>query len=119
MAEQSGTGDDRKLLVCMPWSLEVFTRIRGSATGECSYCGAGVVISPEGQQILADEAEIQVACVSCSLKESDEDETIEIPPAVRARGRAVTGKDVPEIFDDSPKEVLEALKRQEERRSNS
>jgi ribosomal protein S27E len=120
MSEQRENDDGPSILTCASWSTETFMQMSGNATGKCFYCGASVVISVEGQQILAEEPEMQVGCLSCSLKElADEGGEIEVPPAIRAKAEAVTGKELPADFLDTAKESIEILKREEERRSNS
>jgi hypothetical protein len=114
--------DDKKVLLCAPWSAEVFVRIPGNSTGKCDFCGASVVISPEGSQLIAEEPDTTVVCPSCVDKVPDLelDATPEITPEVSARVRAVTGIDPEEIVSGaSVGEFAEKIKRQEERRSGS
>lgn len=113
---------DRKILLCAPWSAEVFVRIPGNSTGECDLCGASVVISPEGKQLLAEEPDTGVVCPSCVEKVPDlaPDSTPEITPAVRAKVKALTGTDPEEILSGSSVgEFAERVKKNEERRSGS
>jgi len=114
--------DDKKTLLCAPWSAEVFAQLPGASTGECDLCGASVVISREGRQILAEEPDTGVVCPSCVDKVPDLplDSTPETTPAMRARVKAVTGVDPEEMLSDtSVRELAERIKRTEERRSNS
>jgi len=114
--------DEGKALLCAPWSTEVFVRIPGNSTGKCDLCGASVVVSPEGRQLLAEEPDTRVVCPSCvgKVPNLSPDSTPEITPAVSARVRAVTGMDAEEILSgQTAGEFAERIKREEERRSSS
>ncbi|MGB7588558.1 MAG: hypothetical protein WBM00_07605 [Solirubrobacterales bacterium] len=119
MAEEPAGSHESAILFCGSWSLEALTLLPGSEKGDCDFCGASVVISVEGQKLMAKDPDVKVSCLSCGSKHAPDDTEITITPETRAEVESLLGKDPTEDLSGSAKDILAKLRQAEERKSDS
>lgn len=125
MAEKKEIQPEDKVLICVPWSYDSFIRLsdHGVMVDSCFFCGASVLTSPEGMEML-ERVGLKIACVEC-VKDDPHSETAhpEVSQEMREKVREVTGQDPETILQmmgiSTSRELAELLSRLHQQRHSS